>query len=57
MILIGILIGIAALLGGPFTWLLMLALGNFGFVQFGFVDCIPAGIILAALAVKGGTSD
>lgn len=46
----------AALFAGPTTALLMLALGNFGFAQFGFVDCLPAGIILAAIASKGSST-
>lgn len=42
---------VVVLLGAvPSTWLLMLTLGNFGFGYFGFMDCLPAGIILAGLA-------
>lgn len=50
--LIGVLFALAvgaALFAGPATWVVMLALGNFGFSQFGFWDCLPAGIIIAML--------
>jgi hypothetical protein len=40
---------VVALTGVPATWLVMLAVGNFGFAQFGFVDCIPVGIIIGML--------
>lgn len=32
---------------GPMTWLLMLALGNLGHPQFGFVDCLPMALFVA----------
>ena len=34
----------------PFAWLAMLAAGNFGFAEFGLIDCYPLGVLLAALA-------
>lgn len=37
-------------------WLLMLALGNFGFAQFGFLDCLPAGLLIAGLRVSASSS-
>lgn len=54
-----LLIVTALLLGGlvlavPLAWIVMLALGNFGFAQFGLVDCIPAGLILGMLASNDG---
>lgn len=39
----------ALILVGPMTFFLMLALGNFGFTQFGFIDCLPGGVILATI--------
>jgi len=43
----------AAILALPGAWIVMLALGNFGLSQFGLVDCIPAGLIIGALANSG----
>lgn len=31
----------------PMTWLLMLALGNLGLSQYGFVDCLPMAMFAA----------
>lgn len=54
--LIGSLVLVAALAATPSTWLLMLALGNFGFPQFGFIDCLPAGLLVGMVASsKAGT--
>lgn len=46
----------AVLIAVPATWLVMLAVGNFGFAQFGFWDCLPAGLILAMIAGSGTNS-
>lgn len=55
--IIAILMFIVGLLGLPAAWLLMLALGNFGFAEFGLIDCIPAGMLISAIATnKGGGS-
>jgi hypothetical protein len=40
----------AALAAAPSAGLLMLALGNFGFPQFGFIDCLPAGLLIGMVA-------
>lgn len=37
-------------------WLLMLALGNFGFARFGFLDCLPAGLLVAGLKATASAS-
>lgn len=41
----------------PSTLLVMLALGNFGHSQFGFIDCLPAGAIIGFLAGSSFKSD
>lgn len=46
------LIFIAAAIAVPGAWLTMLALGNFGFSQFGLVDCLPAGAIIGMLSAN-----
>lgn len=33
-----------------YTWIVMLALGNFGFSHFGYVDALPLGFIVSVLA-------
>lgn len=48
-LIIGVLI-VLALFMVPSSWLVMLMLGNFGFGQFGLVDCLPAGAILSLVA-------
>jgi hypothetical protein len=32
-----------------FTWMVMLAVGNFGFPQFGFAEALPVGAVFAFL--------
>lgn len=39
------------------TYLIMLALGNFSFNQFGYIDCFPAGIILNGLVSDTPSKD
>lgn len=41
---------VAVFAAAPSTGLLMLALGNFGFPQFGFIDCLPAGLLIGMVA-------
>lgn len=48
-----IALALAALLPG--AWLVMLALGNFGFTEFGLIDCLPAGMILVLLINGSGS--
>lgn len=43
----------AAIMALPLTWMLMLALGNFGLSQYGFIDVWPAAI---AVALAFGTA-
>lgn len=31
----------------PMTWVLMLALGNFGHPEYGFIDCLPAALFVS----------
>jgi hypothetical protein len=47
-----LLLFIRFLAGLPGAWLIMLALGNFSLARYGFVDCIPAGVILGMLVSK-----
>lgn len=49
-----VLIALIAVAALPGAWLVMLALGNFGFSQFGLIDCLPAGFILGALVSGNG---
>ena len=45
---------LAGLLFTP--WLLMLALGNFGLAQYGFLDVLPAGLLVAGLRASTSSS-
>ncbi len=44
------------LLGGYVAFLVMLSIGNFGFSQFGFIDCAPLGFLITGVIVYIGAS-
>lgn len=58
MWVVGISAGVTALgaLGASMPWLLMLALGNFGHPEFGFLACLPAGLLLGRFVPARGKS-
>lgn len=54
--IIGVIVMALLLFAVPSTWLVMLAAGNFGFSRFGFIDCLPLGIIVAMIASDGSSN-
>ncbi len=46
LIVIAMAAVLAAVATFPLTWMIMLALGNFGHAQYGFIDVLPLGVAL-----------